>query len=204
MDLNLRIRREGKTEIPLRIYGKANEPLKYLIRVPPEHGRLSEPRPTEREVSVVIYEPPADLSITTDKFSYAVQNSLGVSGAVDVSITIVDDQPQLAFPDALDFGKIRAGATNYRMLEISNHGGLIATGEVIVDPPWKIVGKNGYRLHAGDVAVFKIIFAPDAGGSFEGVARFTSEPEHSTTLRGVAEAAISAKSGTWVLQQTPG
>jgi len=204
VDMNLKVRRDGKTEIPLRIVGKANEPLKYLIRVPPEHGRLSEPHATEREVSTVIYEPPADLGITSDKFSYAVQNSLGVSASVGVNITIVDTPAQLSFPDTLDFGKIRAGATNYRMLELSNHGGMVATGEVFVDPPWKLEGKNGYRLRAGDVAVFKITFAPEAGGTFEGVARYTSEPEHSTTLRGNAIAAISANPTRWVLQQAPG
>lgn len=204
VELTLKVRRDARTEIPLRVYSLANEPLKYLIRVPPEHGRLSEPRQTEREVAVVVYEPPADLAITTDKFSYAVQNSIGVSAAVEVSITIVDQQPQLSFPDTLDFSTIRAGSTNFRMLEITNHGGQIATGEVIVDAPWRIVGKTGYRLRTGDTAIFKIIFAPDAGGLFEGVARFTSEPRHSTTLRGESEAAISANPARWVLQQTPG
>jgi len=204
IELNIKIRREGKTEIPLRIYGKANEPLKYLIRVPPVHGRLSDPRPTEREVSVVVYEPPADLGITTDKFSFAVQSAVGVSAAVEVSMTIVDQPPQLAIQDAINFSTVRAGASNSRLLEISNHGGLIATGDVIVDPPWKIDGKAGYRLRAGDVAVFKIVFSPSVGGKFEGVARYTSEPEHSTTLRGVSESAITAEPAQWVLQQIPG
>ncbi|MEP6667618.1 MAG: fibronectin type III domain-containing protein [Chthoniobacter sp.] len=204
VELNIKVRREGKTEIPLRIYGKAGEPLKYLIRVPPAHGRLSDPRATEREVSVVVYEPPADLGITTDKFSFAVQSAVGVSAAVEVAMTIVDQPPQLAIQDAIDFSTVRAGASNFRLLEISNHGGLIASGDVIVDPPWKIDGKAGYRLRNGDVAVFKIVFSPSVGGKFEGVARFTSEPEHSTTLRGVSESAITAEPAQWVLQQIPG
>lgn len=204
VELNLKIRREGKTEIPLRIYGKANEPLKYLIRVPPTHGKVSDPLPKEREVSVTVYEPPADLSITTDKFAYAVQSGVGVSAAVEVQITIIDQPPQLGIQDNIDFGTVRAGASNYRMLELTNKGGLIATGEVIVDPPWKIDGKTGYHLRADEIAVFKVTFAPEAGGKFEGVARFTSDPLHSTTLRGVAEAAIAANPEKWVLQQTPG
>jgi len=204
MELHIKVHREGKTEIPLRIYGKANEPLKYFIRIPPEHGKLSEPRATEREVSVVVYEPPPDLSITTDKFYYTVQSSQGVSGAVQVLLTIVDDPPKLAISDSLDFGKIRAGASNHRMLEISNHGGLIATGQVIVDSPWKIDGKSEYRMAAGEIAVFKIIFQPVAGGKYEGVARYTSDHEHSTTLRGVAETAIAVDPAEWVLEQIPG
>jgi hypothetical protein len=204
MDVNVRVRREGKTEIPLRIYGKANEQLKYLIRVAPEHGRLSEPRATDREVSVVVYEPPADLSITTDKFAYAVQSAVGVSAAVQLTITIVDQPPQLVIPDSIDFATVRTGATNSRLLEISNKGGLIASGEVIVDPPWKLEGKPGYHLGAGDVAVFKIIFAPTVGDKYEGVARYTTDREHSTTLRGVSEDAIATGAVPWVLQQVPG
>jgi hypothetical protein len=204
MDMHIKVHREGKTEIPLRIYGRANEPLKFSIRVPPVHGKLTEPRQTEREVSVVVYEPPADLSITADKFYYTVQSSAGVSGAVQVAITIVDDPPKLAITDSIEFGKVRAGARNYRMLEISNHGGLIATGQVIVDAPWRIEGKNEYHLAAGEIAVFKIFFEPVDGREYEGVARYTSDRLHSTTLHGVADAAVAADPPEWVLQQTPG
>jgi hypothetical protein len=205
VELHLKVHREGKTEIPLRIYGKAGEVLKYAIRVPPEHGKLSEPQATkDREVSVVVYEPPADLSVTSDKFYYTVQSALGVSGAVLVSITILDDPPKLAISDSLDFGKIRAGATTSRMLQISNKGGMIANGKVVVDSPWRIEGKADYHLAADEIAVFKIFFEPTEGREYEGVARYTSEPEHSTTLRGVAIAAIATDPAEWVLQPTPG
>jgi len=39
------------------------------------------------------YEPPANLSITTDKFCCTVQSSQGVSGAVRVFLTIGGDKP---------------------------------------------------------------------------------------------------------------
>lgn len=204
VEMNLKVHREGKTEIPLRIYGKAGEPLKYLIRTQPQHGKLSDPVAKEREVAVVIYEPTADLGITTDKFAYAVQSGVGVSAPVEVTITIVDQPPQLQIQDTIDFGTIRAGSTTSRLLELSNQGGMIANGDVIVDAPWKLEGKSGYHLRNGDIAVFKLIFTPELGGKIEGVARYTSDPEHSTTLRGVAEAAITAVPERWVLQQTPG
>jgi len=204
VELNLKIHREGQTEIPLRIYGKAGEPLKYLIRTPPLHGKLSEPQQKEREISSVIYDPPLDLNITTDKFTYAVQGGAGVSAPVEVTITILDQPAQLQIKDTIDFSTIRVGATTSRLLEISNQGGMIASGDVIVDAPWKLEGKGAYKLRNGDVAVFKVIFAPDMGGKFDGVARYTSDPEHSTTLRGVAEAAIAAIPEQWVLTQSPG
>lgn len=202
--LTVKVRRDGKTEIPLRIYGQAHEPLKFLIRTAPAYGRLSEPRQTEREAAVVVYDPPADLTITTDKFSYAVQGGVGVSAAVDVVVTLVDLPPQLVIPNALEFPAVPAGGTSTRLLEISNSGGGIAAGEVIVDRNWRIEGKPNYRIAAGDLAIFKIIFAPSAGGVFDGVARFTSDPEHSTTLHGEAESAITATPASVVLENESG
>src|SRR5258707_14155085 len=79
VQLNLKVRREGKTEIPLSINGQANEPLKFLIRTPPTQGKLADPKQTGRETATAVYEPPADLGITTDRFLYAVQSNAGVS-----------------------------------------------------------------------------------------------------------------------------
>ena len=199
--LTVKIRREGKTEIPLKIHGRANEVLKFLIRTPPIHGKVSEPRKTEREAAVVVYEPPADLAIGTDKFLFSVQSSAGVSAPVEVGITIVDQPPLLEIPDAIEFGTVRAGTPVTRFLEITNRGGGLATGEVIVEAPWKIDGPIGYRLKTGELAIYKLIFTPTTGGTFEKVARFTSDPTHSTTLRGLAESAVAASPNPIVLRQ---
>src|SRR6478736_495607 len=144
--LNVKIRREGKTEIPLRIHGMANEPLQYLIRVPPLHGKLSEPRATGRETAVSVYEPPADLNITTDRFFYAVKSAQGVSAPVEVAVTILDQPAQLTIPDQLEFATVRTGNSSSKLLEITNTGGSLAVGEVIVEAPWRLEGKPGYRL----------------------------------------------------------
>jgi hypothetical protein len=198
--LNVKIRREGKTEIPLRIHGRANEVLKFLIRTPPIHGKLSDLRKTEREAAVVVYEPPADLAIGTDKFLFSVQSSAGVSAPVEVNITIVDQPPLLEIPDTIEFGTVRAGTPATKFLEITNRGGGLATGEVIVEPPWKIDGPAGYRLKSGELAIYKLIFTPTTGGTFDKVARYTSEPTHSTTLRGTAESAVAAGPNPIVLR----
>lgn len=204
VQLNVKIRREGKTEIPLRIYGVANEPLQYLIRVPPLHGKLGEPRATGRETAVAVYEPPADLNIATDRFFYAVKSAQGVSAPVEVAVTILDQPAQLTIPDQLEFATVRTGNSSSKLLEITNTGGSLAVGEVIVEAPWRLEGKPGYRLAAGDFAIFKIFFAPTTGGRFEGVARFTSDPSHSTTLRGVGETSVIANPSELILQNTAG
>ena len=202
--LAVKVARGETVEIALRIYGRKNEPLKYLIRGAPEHGKLTEPRVVEREVSTVSYTPPADLAITRDRFSYAVQNGAGVSAAVDVVIAIVDLPPQLALPGALDFAPMLAGAVAAKTLEISNRGGGLAEGQAEVEGPWKIEGSAKYRLAAGARAVFKIVFAPEKGGTFESAVRFTSQPETSVRVRGEALEAITATPARIVLQHAAG
>ena len=202
--LAVKVPRGETAEIALRIYGRKNEPLKYLIRTPPKSGKLTEPKVVEREVSTVTYTPPADLAITRDRFSYAVQNGAGVSAAVDVVITIVDLPPQLALPGALDFAPMLAGATAAKTLEIGNRGGGLAEGQAEVEAPWKIEGSPKYRLAAGARAVFKIVFAPEKGGVFESAVRFTSQPETSVRVRGEALEAIAATPARLVLQNAAG
>ena len=202
--LTVKVPRGETAEIALRIYGRKNEPLKYLIRTLPKSGKLTEPKVLEREVSTVTYTPPADLSITRDRFSYAVQNGAGVSAAVDVVITITDQPPQLALPGALDFAPMLAGAVAAKTLEITNRGGSIAEGQAEVEAPWKIEGSPKYRLGAGARAVFKIVFAPEKGGVFESAVRFTSQPETSVRVRGEAMEAIAATPARIVLKNAAG
>ena len=202
--LAVKVQRGAPCDIPLRIYGQKNEPLKYVIRTPPVHGRLTEPRVVEREISAVTYTPPADLAIARDQFSYAVQTRAGVSAAVDVVITIVDLPPRLALPGALDFSSVLAGAVAAQPLEISNSGGGIAEGRAVVDAPWKIDGPVGYRLGAGAHAVFRVVFAPEAAGTFENAVRFSSQPETSVPVRGAARAALAVHPAQVVLQHAAG
>ena len=202
--LAVKVSRGEPFDIPLRIYGQKNEPLKYVIRTPPVHGRLTEPRVVGREISAVTYTPPADLAITRDQFSYAVQNRAGVSAAVDVVITIVDLPPRLALPGALDFSSVLAGAVAAQPLEISNSGGGIAEGRAEVAAPWKIDGPVGYRLGAGAHAVFRVVFAPEQAGTFENAVRFSSQPETSVPVRGAARAALAVQPAQVVLQHAAG
>ena len=204
LPLTVKVKRGEPAEIQLRIYGRKNEPLKYLIRAEPRHGKVGEVRVLGREVSAVTYTPPADLGITRDRFSYAVQTGAGVSAAVDVDITITDAPPELALPGALDFAPLLVGATATKSIEISNRGGGIAEGKADVEAPWKIAGPPRYRLAAGERAVFKIVFAPEAGGQFESAVRFSSDLETTVRVRGEALAAIAATPAKVVLQNAAG
>ena len=202
--LAVKVARGESVVIQLRIYGRKNEPLKYLIRTPPEHGRVTAPRVVEREVSAVTYTPPAGLAIVRDRFTYAVQTAAGVSAAVEVAITIVDVPPEITVPEALIFPAILLGTTASRSLEITNRGGGLAEGRVTVEAPWKIDGPANYRLAAGARAVFKVIFTPTEPGVFDTVMRFSSQSGTTLPVHAEARAALAVTPPKIVLQHGVG
>lgn len=187
------ILRGGRIDIPLRIYGVQNEPLRYLIKSAPAHGKLSEPRVTTREVSTVTYEPPADLAITADRFTYSVQSHAGVSAPVEVSISITDAPARLTVANTVEFGELLAGDRAVREIEVANRGGGVIEGTVEVDPPFAIEGRRTYRLEAGDYTYFKVVFAPGEGGVFHREIRYSSDREFVTSLVGSAQTPIAAE-----------
>lgn len=204
MDLTIKVKRGVRTEIPLQIYGRRDELLKFLIRTPPEHGKITEPQRTGKETATVTYDPPADLNITHDRFFFSVQASEGVSSPVEVTITITDALPILAIPGAVDFPKILAGTTTTKTIELSNRGGGLAVGEMVVDPPWRIAGSSTYRIGTGEVAAFKLVFEPKEGRVFEGAVSFSSNREHSTLLRGEAFTPLSVLPANVVMENNAG
>lgn len=202
--LAVKVQRGEPGEILLRTYGRKNETLQYLIRTPPEHGRLTEPRAVERDISAVTYTPPADLAVVRDRFSYAAQNGAGVSAAAEVVITIVDAAPLLDLPVSLEFPAVLAGATVARSLEITNRGGGLAEGRVSVEAPWKIDGSANYRLGAGTRAVIRLVFAPVEPGTFDRLVRFSSQPDSGVAVHGEARAALRATPATVLLLHPAG
>jgi len=199
--LMVKVLRGETAEIQLRIHGSRNEPLRFLIRTPPEHGLLTEVRVLNREIGVVTYKPPANAAIVRDRFFYAAQTSVGVSASAEVVINITDPPPDLGLPDALDFSSVPVGSTARKQLEIVNRGGGIAEGKIVIGAPWKIDGPAGYRLTAGARMVLKVVFAPDTPGNFDTLLRCTSQPEASVTVHGEAVSALTATPAKVVLQQ---
>ncbi|MGB8167299.1 MAG: fibronectin type III domain-containing protein [Chthoniobacteraceae bacterium] len=187
------VARGQRVDVPLKIYGVQSEALRYLIKTPPAHGKLSDLRAVSREAYLVTYEPPADLKVTADRFTFSVQNHAGVSAPVEVTISILDEPARLAIPHTVEYAELLAGATAMKEIEVANKGGGRIEGDLEVDPPFKVEGRSHYRLEAGDYTYFKIVFAPSEGGLFRREIRYTSDREFVTTLVGSAQTPISAE-----------
>lgn len=194
--------RDGKVQVPLRIYGTRSQTLTFLIREQSAHGTLTAPRRVGPESAVVTFTPPQDLNVTKDRFSYAVKSNEGVSAAVDVTIEIVDLVPQLIVPDTVEFPSLLLGETAERSITVSNRGGGIAEGELQVAAPWKVEGSPVYRLPSMEEAAFKIVFAPLVAGFFQGEVRFSSQIDRTTALSGIGRAPLAVRPAKLDLQRT--
>lgn len=186
----IQVLRGEEREVPLKIYGRKNQPITFVIRKQPRFGRISAPVNTESEVAVVRYFPPEDRKITRDSFQYAAKSTEGVSAAVRVDIRIVDLPAQLVVTQETTFPQRLTGTEETQVIEMENQGGNIAEGEAFVDPPWKIEGPSTYRIEPHGRGFLRVKFAPEKSGHFEGEVRFSSQPDRVATVRGSAVDAI--------------
>ena len=198
------VKRGGSVEIPLRIYGTRAQTLAWVIRQQPAHGKLSGVRATAPETAVITYRPPTDLRIVSDRFTFSARSNEGVSAAAEVTISIIDDAPQLSAPGELNFGELLTGASAAKMLEFTNSGGGIAEGALEVDAPWRLEGARRYRLPTGARHIVKIVFAPERAGKFESEVRFTSQPDRAVGLLGVGVEPLTVAPAALTLAQDPG
>ncbi|MDB6175601.1 MAG: Fibronectin type domain protein [Chthoniobacteraceae bacterium] len=200
----VRVKRGESVEIPLKIYGTRSQTLDFLIRVPPQTGKLSEIKRIAQEAGSITYTPSKDLIVKRDKFSYAVRSNEGVSAAVEVAITILDTDPDLFAPETTDFGRTLSGEQVTRNVEITNRGGGIAEGNLEVEPPWQIDGPLHYRLNAGTKSSIKLIFSPKSVGSARGLLRYGPETQCVTALTGESLPPISILPAKLLLKQSEG
>lgn len=199
----LKILRDGESDIFLRIYGRKNQSVTYVIRRAPK-GKLTPPKNTELEVASVKYQPPADRKISRDSFEYAAKGVEGVSAPVSVEIEIIDVPAELATPRELVFSKRLIGTTETQTFELENRGGALAEGEVGVPAPWRIEGSTHYRIEPDQKQSLKVVFAPESAGEFSGEMRFTSHEDRFTLLSGSAIAGLEAQPAAVTLEPIKG
>jgi hypothetical protein len=188
----IKVLRDSTIEITLKIYGRKNQPITYLVRRSPK-GSLTKPKNTELEAAIVEYKAPADPAVTTDSFEYSARSDLGVSATALVEIEIIDIPAEIIAPVEVTFGPTLTGSTEKQTFEIQNNGGTVAEGDLFVDPPWHIEVSPHYRLEPGQKRSVAITFTPDQPGDLTTELRFSSQPGRVTTLRGKAIPALETR-----------
>lgn len=192
MPQKIKVLRDSAIEITLKIYGRKNQPITYLVRRPPA-GKITKPKNIELEAAVVEYKAPTDPAVTSDSFEYAARSDLGVSATALVEIEIIDIPAEILAPVELTFGPTLTGTTEKQTIEIVNNGGTVAEGDLFVAPPWRIEVSSRYRLEPGQKRSVAISFSPEQPGDVMGELRFSSQPGRVTTLQGKALPALEAR-----------
>lgn len=189
----VKVRRGAEIIIPLRVYGRRNQVLTFLIRKGPRSGKVSGLKNTDADAAIVHYRPPDDHLITRDVFEYAVKSVEGVSAAVPVSIEILDDPPDLTGPAEVFYPPRLVGSSETQTVEIVNRGGQTAEGEARVDAPWRLEGDAKYRVEPNGRLFLKVTFTPEKPGEFLGEIRLSSQPGKVVILKGMSREALAVK-----------
>jgi hypothetical protein len=203
MPQKVKVLRNSTIDISLRIYGRKNQSITYVIRRKPS-GKLTPPKNTELEVAIVQYTPPPDRTISADSFEFAARSDLGVSAPASVEIEIVDIPAEIIAPVEVSFGPVLTGSMDKQTIEIENQGGAVAEGDLFINAPWRVEVSPHYRLEPGQRRTVAITFAPDKPGDFTTDLRFSSQPERVTTLRGKALGALEARPKSLKLEPVTG
>lgn len=195
----------GTVQIPLRIYGKLEQTISFLVRKEPELGKIVSIAPLESEVWLLTYQHTAAMTGEArmqDHILFAAQNKDGVSAPAEIAINIVDIPPELAAPEPVEYGKIAAGLPATRTVVISNKGGGLLEGRAVVDEPWTIDLAH-FRLRHGERATFHLTLVPDAEREYQGRLHLVvGDTQTQPTLHATAFAPFTVEPAQ--LELTPG
>lgn len=196
MAQKLKVERGQEIIIPLRIFGRKNQAVTFLIRKAPATGRLTGLKNTELEAAIVHYRPTDDRQVKTDRFEYAAKTTEGVSAAAVVEIEIIDQAAELVGVAEVLYPSRLVGTTETQTIELINKGGTTAEGTCEVSPPWRLDSPAEYRVEPGGRFFAKVTFMPDRTGDFLGDLRFSSQLDHPVVLRGIARSALAVQPAT--------
>jgi hypothetical protein len=179
-------------EVALQIVGRVAEPLSFLIRKEPKHGKLSGLRRTGRNSAALLYTPDAGAEPGDDFFSFAAQSvDSPVSAPATVWIRLVERPPILEHPSEIEFGKVFLGEKEERPMELQNVGGGVAVGTIRPNSPWH-TGKSGeYRLPAGVTSTVPLVFEPLEERDFIDKIPIGPDPKSVVLVRGSGIAPVS-------------
>ena len=200
MSQTVTAQRGGKVTVPLAIHGVRGEMLEFLIRTPPQNGKLSLVKNTAMNSATVTYSSSARSTAAEDRFTYAVRGSEGVSapglitirfagpaGAAPAAVASTAAAPRLRAPAELEFPPVYPGQRSTVELEIANDGGGVLEGEVTVPEPWSVEGLRLFKITAGNSATFRLLYSPTQAGAKTGEAIISGSVRRIIELRASAE-----------------
>ncbi len=176
-------------EIPLKAIGRVPTSLRFLIRTPPQHGKLGEIHLTGNKTASVAYTHDEKAGLGPDSFTYAVQGMDGpVSAAAVVNITVSEEPPAFSAVAEVKFPRVWTGETAEQEIVLKNTGGGIMKGKISAQAPWIILSKADYKIGRKEEAKILVQFAPQEEGDYRDKLMFSHDGKAQVTLIGSADA----------------
>ena len=185
-------------EVVLQVGGRIIEPMTFLIRKEPRHGKLGELKRTGRNTATVTYYPDASAGPVDDVFTFAAKSSDSpVSAPATVWVRVLEEPPVLEHPAEIDFGTVYLGDSVERELVLKNSGGGRPAGRLAVNPPWTVRGNSKFVVPSGEETTFSLVFSPTDERSFSDRLRLGPDQGDSVELHGQGIAPFSWPKGGW-------
>lgn len=179
----------GRIDIPLTLTGApGGRTLEFVVRVPPTKGRLDPVRNAiGGDAAMVTYTHNPAAGGGRDQFTFAVQRGAGgYSSSATIDIRIAENPPRLlVLPALVDFGPAALdGPPQRAQFTLVNQGGGVASGRILLQPPFRLEGDETYRLTRGQRKSFAVLFQPPRASAFEGEVRFGASFDQILRLTG--------------------
>jgi len=185
-------------EVVLQVGGRIIEPMTFIVRKAPRHGKLGDLKRTGRNTATVTYFPDASAGPVDDFFTFAAKSSDSpVSAPATVWVRVLEESPALEHPAELDFGTVFLGDSVERELVLRNSGGGRASGRLEANSPWTVRGNSKFALSAGSKTTVKLVFCPADERSFSERLRLGPGQGDSVELHGQGIAPFSWPKAGW-------
>lgn len=168
--------RGGGCEVTLRAIASDGRDVDFRIVEQPRHGSLTFVR---RDLGTATYRYTHDGSSgATDSFRFKFSVGPGRPwGYRKATVAIREKPPRLEVDtDALDFGDVPIGEGAERLFNVTNAGGGILRGRLVVGEPWS-VDRDVFTLAGGGSVAVRVVFEPTMADLSQGVIDIETGPE---------------------------
>lgn len=177
-----------KAQVLLQAVPCYGNTITFEIQDPPRHGTLANLKNISDHSATVTYSHDGTEEENFDEFSFrAKAPGRAKSSSFRMCLEIVSSPPHLVMdPSTIDFGRVMISGKSRAKLTITNTGGRLATGHIILPKGFMAPDGDGFTLQEGESTALTLEFHPMEEGDIFAKAVFRpSYDSASLILKGV-------------------
>jgi hypothetical protein len=178
----------SKAQVLLQAVPCFGNTITFEIQDPPLHGTLSNLKNISDHSAVVTYCHDGSQAVDSDQFSFrAKAPGRAKSSIFRMYLEIVSSLPHLVVePSTIDFGRVMISGRSRAKVTITNTGGRLATGRIILPKGFMAPDGDGFSLQESEGTTLNLEFHPMEEGDI--LAKAVCSPSYESeplTLNGV-------------------